>query len=156
MPKGGRCVYPMQRQPDGGWKNRGRQLDGCRGWSVGEAVGSDRLTRHFDSPHGFPCEFARLVIADRLLDFLARSSRTGRSHDRLANRLAREQQHARALLARLDAHAVTIGEHRPRRAAQRHHQSEIKEIFIHVATTVAPAALDSFRIARKVLAETPR
>ena len=36
-------------------------------------------------------------------------------------------------------------------------RTEIKEIFIHVATYCgAPAALDSFRIAKKVLAETPR
>lgn len=36
-------------------------------------------------------------------------------------------------------------------------KTEIKEIFIHVATYCgAPAALDSFRIAKKVLAETPR
>ena len=34
---------------------------------------------------------------------------------------------------------------------------EIKEIFIHVATYCgAPAAMDSFRIARKVLAEKPQ
>ncbi len=36
-------------------------------------------------------------------------------------------------------------------------KTEIKEIFIHVATYCgAPAALDSFRIAKKVLVETPR
>ena len=34
-------------------------------------------------------------------------------------------------------------------------KAEIKEIFLHVATYCgAPAALDSFRIAKKVLAET--
>lgn len=36
-------------------------------------------------------------------------------------------------------------------------KTEIKEIFIHVATYCgAPAALDSFRIAKKVLAEARR
>ena len=36
-------------------------------------------------------------------------------------------------------------------------KAEVKEIFLHVATYCgAPAALDSFRIAKKVLAETPR
>ena len=36
-------------------------------------------------------------------------------------------------------------------------KAEVKEIFIHVATYCgAPAALDSFRIAKKVLAETRR
>ena len=65
-------------------------------------------------------DLAGLVIGDRLLDLLARvHHERAVLHDRLAKRLAREQQHARALLARLDAHGVAVRQQPRRTVLQR-------------------------------------
>jgi 4-carboxymuconolactone decarboxylase len=89
--------------------------------------------QHYVTEHGWGASWARgvLPLKTRSIMTLAMISALNRPHEL--------EIHLRAALR----NGIT--------------EREIKEIFIHVATYCgAPAALDSFRIARKILAEKPR
>ena len=89
--------------------------------------------QHYVTEHGWGASWARgvLPLKTRSIMNLAMISALNRPHEL--------ELHLRAALR----NGIT--------------RREIKEIFIHVATYCgAPAALDSFRIAKRVLAETPR
>ena len=87
--------------------------------------------QHYVTEHGWGASWARgvLPMKTRSIMNLAMISALNRPHEL--------ELHLRAALR----NGIT--------------KAEIKEIFLHVATYCgAPAALDSFRIAKKVLAET--
>ena len=89
--------------------------------------------QHYVTEHGWGASWARgvLPMKTRSIMNLAMISALNRPHEL--------EIHLRAALR----NGIT--------------KAEIKEIFIHVATYCgAPAALDSFRIAKKVLADKPR
>jgi 4-carboxymuconolactone decarboxylase len=88
--------------------------------------------QHYVTEHGWGASWARgvLPMKTRSIMNLAMISALNRPHEL--------ELHLRAALR----NGIT--------------RREVKEIFIHVATYCgAPAALDSFRIAKKVLAERP-
>ena len=88
--------------------------------------------QHYVTEHGWGATWARggLPLKTRAIMNLAMLSALNRPHEL--------ELHLRAALR----NGVT--------------KAEVKEIFLHVAAYCgAPAALDSFRIARKVLAEKP-
>lgn len=89
--------------------------------------------QHYVTEHGWGASWARgvLPMKTRSIMNLAMISALNRPHEL--------EIHLRAALR----NGITL--------------REIKEIFIHVATYCgAPAAIDSFRIAKKILAEKPR
>lgn len=89
--------------------------------------------QHYVTEHGWGASWARggLPLKTRAIMNLAMLSALNRPHEL--------EIHLRAALR----NGIT--------------RAELKEIFIHVATYCgAPAAMDSFRIARRLLAEKPR
>ena len=98
-----------------------------------EADDFTRDLQHYITEHGWGATWARggLPLKTRAIMNLAMLTALNRPHEL--------ELHLRAALR----NGVT--------------KAEVKEIFLHVAAYCgAPAALDSFRIARKVLAEQPR
>src|SRR6266571_1092162 len=79
-------------------------------------------------------ELARLVVPYRLLDFLARVHHEGAVlHHGLVQGPAREQQEARALVARGDFDAIALGQHaRGVRIEPRRLRADLQAAFEHV------------------------